>query len=142
MRLPLLTLTFAALAAGLLLSGCSPAAPPSTPVTVVVRAGTYVPPTFEAPAGKPIRLTLDNLDNVPHQLAIEDIALATRGSAGAMAGMDHEMPDGTAMPPVHIVAAPGALVTVDFTPTQAGTYTVRCLEPGHTEVGTLTVTRR
>jgi uncharacterized cupredoxin-like copper-binding protein len=143
MKLRSLPLPLALLVAGLLLGACSPAGASSTALTVVVREGAYVPVTLEAPAGKPIRLTLDNQDAVPHQLAIADIALATQGGgAGAMAGMDHEMPDGAPMPPVHVVAAPGAKQSVDFTPTQAGNYTLRCLEPGHIELGTLTVTRR
>ncbi len=144
MRCRLLTIPTLALATGLLLSACSPAATPSLAQTVVVRDGAYAPAALEAQAGKPIRLTLDNQDDVPHQLAIEEIALATQGgSAGSMAGMAHEMPgDDTAMPPVHVVSAPGSREAVEFTPTQAGQYTVRCLEPGHTETGTLTVTRR
>lgn len=143
MKIRFFTLPLVSLAVGLLLSGCVPTGTPPTALTVAVRDGAYEPAALQAPAGKPVRLMLDNQDRVQHQVAIEDIALATQGgTTDAMAGMDHEMPGGAEMPPVHLVAAPGTQVAVEFIPTQAGQYTVRCLEPSHTETGTLTVTRR
>lgn len=139
----LIVVTLAGFAVALLASGCASPGVAATALTVVARDGGYAPATLEAPSGRAIRMTLDNQDGVPHQMAIDDIAIATRGGgAGAMAGMDHTMPSDATMPPVHIVAASGAQETVEFTPTQAGQYPYRCLEPGHTETGTLTIVRR
>ena len=143
--LRLLVVTLSLLAIGLLLGGCSLGDAAPTALTVTVLKGAYTPAALEAPSGRPIRLTLDNQDDVPHQLAIYDIALVTQGgSEQAMAGMEHEMPEGSTdeMPPVHVIAAPGSQEIVEFTPTQAGAYKFRCIEPGHAEAGMLTVVRR
>ena len=143
MKSRMIVVILAAFAVALLASGCAAPGVSATALTVVASDGGYAPATLEAPSGIAIRITLDNQDGVPHQLAIEEIAIATQGGdAGAIAGMDHAMPGDATMPPVHIVANSGTQETVEFTPTQAGQYTFRCLEPGHTETGTLTVVRR
>lgn len=132
--------------AALWLAGCGSGAPVSA-LTLVVRDGVYAPVTLEAPSGRRIDLTLDNQDGEQHQLAIFDIPLATQGEddpgmAGmpGMAAMPAEQGEG-AMPPVHILAPAGTRQMVSFVPTRSGDFTVRCLEPGHTESATLTLVR-
>ena len=130
--------------AGWLLAGCAVASTPSAELTLTAEGGALAPARVTAAPGQTVRLALDNQDDVAHQLAIDEIALATSGgSSGAMAGMDHDMPgmEMDAMPPVHMMAPAGTRQMVEFTPVQEGEYTIRCLETGHTETAVLQVRR-
>lgn len=129
----------------LLLAACtSLGAGRTAEVTVEVSDGGYQPATIEMAAGETAKLTLKNSGIVEHQLGIAEIPLVTQGGGMAghnMAGMDGTMAPEAEQLQVHLVAAPGATTSLDLTPTQAGEYAFRCVAPGHTEQGTLVVTR-
>lgn len=95
-------------------------------------------------AGETAKLPLKNSGSVEHQLGIAEIPLVTQGGGMAghnMAGMDGTMAPEAEQLQVHLVAALGATTSLELTPTQAGEYAFRCVAPGHTEQGTLVVTR-
>lgn len=140
----------------MLLVGCS-SAPAPTPQTLTVSAHefAFAPEALEVTVGQPVRLILKNEGTVEHDFVIMQIPLAAAPSApvsdhttdGHQHGevtptpADHAADGhqhGEAIDPdnqVHVAAAAGGTSTVEFTPTEAGTYEVYCSVPGHKEAG-------
>ena len=127
----------------LIFSGCSMfQTVPQTEITLMVDDTGYAPSVIESTPGTQIKLTLQNIGSQEHQFAISKIALEKRnGSGSAMSGMNMPGMSNTAgdMPQVHLIAAAGASVTLEFIPAANGEYEFTCILPNHTERGTLTV---
>lgn len=118
----------------LALAACS--GRPSGPTEIVVKAEAlkFSPATIEVTAGTPVKLTFENVDSVDHDLSVMEFSMAKMGAtAEPMAG--HDMGSMTEEPDLHIVAAMGAKSSLEFTPTQPGTYEFLCTVPGHKEAG-------
>lgn len=140
----------------MLLVGCAPAASPA-PQTLTVRADefAFAPADLSVTVGQPVRLTLENEGTVEHDLVIKQIPLAAAPAAAPSEhtadGHQHATPtpDGSdhaadghqhgdatdAANQVHVAAGAGGTSTVEFTPSEAGTYEVYCSVPGHKEAG-------
>jgi uncharacterized cupredoxin-like copper-binding protein len=128
----------------LLLTACSNFGTQTAEVTVEVNEIGYQPTTIEFAVGMATKLNLKNVGSVEHQLGITEIPLAVRGGGVAehnMAGMNGAMAPETEQLQVHLVTLPGATTSLELTPTKTGEYAFRCVAPGHTEQGTLVVTR-
>lgn len=128
---------------GLLLLGCGRAAEPNEIVVEVSEQG-YLPSEVTVPVGKATRLTLSNVGAEEHDLGIVEIPLVTRGGGGGMANMPGMSGTGSEMATplqLHVVTAAGASNSLDITPTKVGEYEFRCQIDGHSEAGTLVVTR-
>jgi plastocyanin len=91
----------------LLAAACwSPAAPGSEAVTVTLADHRFTPDRLEVRVGQPVALTLVNRDRItPHNITLLNKA--------AGLDIDTDVPAGTS-------------VTVEFTPSAAGTYTFYC----------------
>ncbi|MGH2350736.1 MAG: plastocyanin/azurin family copper-binding protein [Chloroflexota bacterium] len=113
----------------LALAGCgATAGPASAAPEVTVRATEFAfgLNPIRIPVGTPVRLVLVNAGVVEHDLVVRELpAKNVRATAG---GHGHGSE-------VAAHAAPGARAWVEFTPTQAGAYTVECTVPGHKEAG-------
>jgi uncharacterized cupredoxin-like copper-binding protein len=79
--------------------------------------------------GTPINLVLTNKDTTLHDFSIDKIPAKVKQAHGSAHG-DHG-----AEPVVHVAADAGKSGSVEFTPTQAGTYTFYCTVPGHKDAG-------
>jgi uncharacterized cupredoxin-like copper-binding protein len=129
--------------AALVLAACS-SAPTSTEVVVKSTADGFSPVSAIVEAGQPFQLTLDNTSSTEHQLAIKEIPTVSSGGSGRLHDMD-AMGDTTSnmeemnMYQVHMIAQAGERVSVKMTPSKPGQYEFVCMEPGHTERGTLIV---
>jgi len=81
--------------------------------------------------GQPVTLVLDNKDSMLHDLSVEQMPVS--GKKESSAG-DHGHGGGNKLT-VHVSADPGKTGSVEFTPTQSGTYTYYCTVAGHREAG-------
>jgi uncharacterized cupredoxin-like copper-binding protein len=123
--LPALILTF-------ILAACGGAAPTSTtpkPVTMNMTEFQFQPAEITANVGQSIKLVLKNNGTVLHDFASMEAKVEVMEEHGAehdMAGME------TAM---HAAVEPGQQSTLEFKPTEPGTYTFYCTIAGHKEAG-------
>lgn len=138
------------------LSGCgggSTAESDPEPIDLALNATdiAYDVNELTVPAGQPVRVSLRNEGALVHDFSISTIPLAGEVETVEGMGDDHSMMDDhEAMmegmhgdSDIHVAAAPDSTGTVEFTPTQAGTYEYFCTVAGHKEagmVGTLVVT--
>jgi uncharacterized cupredoxin-like copper-binding protein len=124
------------------LAACSGGAAPSAPaqqVTLNVSEFKFEPANLEVTAGKAVKLTLVNKGSVEHDWAIMKIPMTGMTDAN-MGG--HNMGGAADAPELHMSAAAGKSATIEFTPSQKGTYSFICMVAGHKEagmVGTLVV---
>lgn len=98
-------------------------------ITVVNAKAGFNTKELQLAKGQPVRLTLDNQDGVLHDLSIEKMPVTDlkEKSAGSH-GHDTKLT-------VHVSADAGKAGSVEFTPTEAGTYTFYCTVAGHREMG-------
>lgn len=112
-------------------------------VSIQVKAenNRFSPSRIELPAGKTVKLTLQNLDMAEHDLEVRGIP--SRVTSGGGHG-DHASGAGMGMSDVLAVHSAGKKsASVTFVVDRPGTYEVVCTQPGHKEVGmvgTLVVT--
>lgn len=151
-----------ALIATFILSGCSAgaarrpegAAGPGTAVVATDLA--FQPKELRVPLNQPQVIRLDNKGKLLHDWTVEKIAVTAVKEEGA-AGHDmggHGSGAGTMMPgagtmpggmmrngsqagqfALHVAAEAGHAATVEFTPTETGTYVFYCTVPGHRAAG-------
>lgn len=137
----------------LLLAACVPYAPapagagagattPKTAATEVTLVGTEFklePATITVPAGQPVRLTFVNKGAIEHDWEADGFTASNvrvvATSAGLAARLAEAMAQKAGQGIVHPMAGAGQQVTIEFTPTAAGTYPAACQIPGHKEAG-------
>ncbi len=151
-QLPFLGLALVLMSLSLAACGSSEtAAPAATEIDITATDIAYDVNSIASTAGQPIKIALQNEGALVHDFSIAAIPLAGEPRAVEGMGDDHSMmEDHEAMmsgmhgdSDVHVAASPGATGTVEFTPTEAGTYEYFCTVAGHKEagmVGTLVVT--
>ena len=139
MKLRLLSLlTLAAV-----LAACSGSATPAKPVEIMLQSSgmTYQPATIEVIAGQPVKLTFQNMDVLDHDFSIMEIPMEMMGATQEpVAG--HDMGGMAEEPELHMAALMNQTSTLEFTPTEPGTYEFFCTVAGHKDagmVGTLVV---
>lgn len=121
---------------GLALAACSGSATLETPQAFTVEASNlkFSPATIEVTAGQPVKLTLRNRDTVEHDLSAMEIPITGMDTADEpVAG--HDMSHMADTPDLHVVAAAGGTGSIEFTPTEPGTYQLSCTVPGHAAAG-------
>ncbi len=151
-----------ALVAAAVLAGCSagaarrPAGAAGPGTAVVATDLAFQPKELRVPLNRPEVIRLDNKGKLLHDWTIEKIAVTAvkeEGSAGHDMG-GHSSGAGTMMPgagtmpggmmgtgaqagqfALHVAAEAGRVATIEFTPTEAGTYVFYCTVPGHREAG-------
>jgi uncharacterized cupredoxin-like copper-binding protein len=135
--------------AALLLVGCGETAshsahspePAAAVTTVTLNAAdfSFSPASIDVVAGQPVKIVVHNTSAQVHDFTIEAIPLnGMAQGAGDSAEHMHMAGDSA----VHVAAAAGATSTIEFTPSQSGTYEFECTVAGHKDagmVGTLTV---
>lgn len=127
-------------AAVVVLAGCgsSTAGKVSNTVEIVSGNMTFAMKNVTVKKGETIRLVLNNQDQQVHDFTVDQF----RGKvAGVQDSGGHGGGHGGGAK-LHVSAAAGKSGTVDFMPSEAGTYDFYCTVPGHKEagmVGTLTV---
>lgn len=130
----------AILAVGLAACASAPTGPQELTVTAVDLA--YEPETLEVMAGRPVILTMVNEGAIEHDFSIMEIHVEAVGEVHEEE-MEHEM--GGMDPELHFAAHAGETSSLEFTPTEAGSYEFFCSVAGHKEagmVGTLVVKAR
>lgn len=123
----------AALALAGVLAGCSGGSKSSAPaesIELTANSMAFGTPEFTLEKGKSYKLVFKNDDTVEHDFSIDKIAVkvAEEGHGGGHGS-------GAATPDLHVHAAAGATESVEFTPTEAGTYTFYCTVIGHKDAG-------
>ncbi len=103
-------------------------------ITVNLRAenNRFVPDRIEVPAGKTVKLNLQNLDVGEHDLEIAGLAPSVK-SGGGHGGM--EMDKNTAKDALTVHSQGKKTASVTFVAERAGTYEFICTMQGHKEVG-------
>lgn len=101
-------------------------------VNVEMREFSYTPNTIEVRAGQLARINILNKGNIEHDFSITEIATASKPKV-ANPKHAHEMTGPE--PYIHASAEAGTKNTVEFTPTQPGTYEFYCVIKGHKEEG-------
>ncbi len=127
----------------LVLAGCA-GAPPSGPqeITLTALDLVYEPKTFEVAAGRPVVLTMVNEGALEHDFSIMEIHVEIMSEVQEEE-MQHDMSGMEMEPELHFSAPAGETRSIEFTPTEAGSYEFFCTVAGHKEagmVGTLLVT--
>lgn len=122
----------AGLLAFLPVSCSSPAAAPQV-INVAVSRMQYQPASLEVAAGQPVRLTLTNGDALEHDFSITEFPID--GTVQTMGHGGHDMADAGEPLALHVGAAANGSGTIEFTPSQPGTYEFFCTVAGHKEAG-------
>jgi magnesium-transporting ATPase (P-type) len=91
----------------------------------------YTPEVLVVEVDRPVRLTFVNDSALTHDFSVIDIEVVQPDTVED--DHTHEM-DG-AMPDLHMAASAGQTATLEFTPTQAGTYEFYCTVEGHKDAG-------
>lgn len=119
-----------------LLPGCTPQSKPISAGSlpsgqeIVVKATEFAfsPARIQLRVGRRYRLVLVNAGAMPHDIFLERFPHTMHGDA--------PLPRQTADDaPMRILAEPGRVATIDFTPTAPGLYKVFCSITGHEEQG-------
>jgi uncharacterized cupredoxin-like copper-binding protein len=124
-----------------LLAACSGAASELPVIQVTTSGMQFQPARLELVAGQPVRLTLTNSDALEHDFSIMEFAV--EGSVKTVGPAGHDTGHASEEPAVHVGAAANGQGTIEFTPSQPGTYEFICTVAGHKEagmVGSLVVT--
>jgi uncharacterized cupredoxin-like copper-binding protein len=114
-----------------ILTGCSSGTTAESTVTIAALDVKFNTQEISVAQGKPVKLVLDNKDQVLHDFSIDKLPVANK--ADHHAGGAHDM--GGTNPDVHVSADGHKQGSIVFTPTQAGTYEFYCTVPGHKESG-------
>lgn len=95
-------------------------------ITVKATEFAFSPSTVRVPAGRPVRVVLDNVGRIEHDFTVPALpasGVRTSGGAPGRAGA------------VTAYAAAGKQGWVELTPTEKGTYGVECTVPSHKDAG-------
>lgn len=122
-------LTMAAVASMGLLAGCSS----EKTVNVVIDNMAFNTNQIILKTGVPVKLVLVNNDGHVHDLSVDTIPVVIKESEEAEPAHAHSHEEKE--PDLHVSAGPGQKGVVEFTPTEAGTYTFVCTVDGHEELG-------
>jgi len=116
------------------LTACGSAPQTATRLTLTATEYSYSPAQFIVPLGDTVTLVFQNNGLLEHDFVIEKIALTnTTAESTSSSGMSHDM---TGMDfDLHVSVTSGQSTTLEFTPSQAGTYVFFCTVPGHKEAG-------
>ena len=117
----------------LLLAACAGSGPDAQPLAVNVSGMQYQPSTLEVTAGQPVRLTLTNSDALEHDFSITEFP--TDGLVQTVGHGGHDMGEEAEQLDLHVGAAANGSGTIEFTPSQPGTYEFFCTVAGHKEAG-------
>lgn len=111
-------------------SGSGSANSTTTAETVELKATNMAFSTKEITVkkGAPVKVVLNNEDSLLHDFSVDKLPAKLKESKGD----DHAHSSGSA---VHVAADAGKTGSVEFTPTEAGTYTFYCTVPGHKDSG-------
>jgi uncharacterized cupredoxin-like copper-binding protein len=125
------------------MTGAAEAMTEATGETVVVEASEFkfAPSTIRIPAGKPVKVVLNNGGNIEHEILIRDLSVKivatetshdmhSAGEAG-MRAMSEHVKAGR----FHVHAGPGGEASEVMQADAAGTYDFACEIPGHKEAG-------
>ncbi|MFZ5816059.1 MAG: cupredoxin domain-containing protein [Bacillota bacterium] len=113
------------------LAGCSSGSTSSTPAQVVELSAenmAFSTKEITVKKGTPVKLVLTNKDTLLHDFTVEKMPAKVKESKGDDHGHDAGLS-------VHVAADTGKTGTVEFTPTEAGSYTFTCTVPGHKDAG-------
>ncbi len=99
---------------------------------VEMRDFSFSPDTITVTANQKVRINVLNKGNIEHDFSILEIPTAGKPKV-ADPSHAHEMTGPE--PQLHASAMPGIKNTVEFTPTQPGTYEFYCVISGHKEQG-------
>jgi uncharacterized cupredoxin-like copper-binding protein len=117
----------------LLLAACAGAAPELPAINVTSSGMQYQPSSLEVTAGQPLRLTLTNSDPLEHDFSIATFPI--EGTVQTVGHGGHAMGDEAEQLDLHVGAAANGSGTIEFTPSQPGTYEFFCTVAGHKEAG-------
>ena len=115
-------------------NGSSPSA-----MHVVMQDIAYDTTALTATRGQTARIDVENRGQITHDFTIERMPMRGLHMTG---GADMEHMGSDSMYAVHLPVDKGTQATLEFEPTEAGTYEYFCTVPGHREAGmhgTLTV---
>jgi uncharacterized cupredoxin-like copper-binding protein len=121
-------------------SATGTAAGPVQTITVKGSEFRFDPNQITLTVGQPVELVFQNVGTVDHELEPENLPAANvtvdLSKAGNIPEDEKDEVLGDAQNgEVHAYAAAGGTATIDFTPTQAGTFDFACNLPGHKEAG-------
>ena len=115
----------------LILAACGGAASNVGPqvINVTLQEFGFQPSTITVKVNRPVKIMLKNNGTVVHDFSSADAIVTLMNSQGAM----HDMDNMNLM--MHVAVEAGQSGSIEFTPTQAGTYTFWCTVAGHKEAG-------
>src|SRR5687768_14401142 len=116
-----------------LLVACAGATVDAQTVGVETSSLKFLPASLEVAAGRPVRLTLTNQDALEHDFSI--LEFPVEGTVQTIGHSAHEMGAAAEQADLHVGAAANSAGTVQFTPSQPGTYEFFCAVPGHRVAG-------
>ena len=93
----------------------------------------FEPSEIRLKVGEPVRLTMENMGLSVHDMTVDEMPMEGGGSDG----MAHDMGDGMDMGEnaMHLAVESHRDGTMEFTPTERGTYTYYCSVEGHRDDG-------
>jgi len=98
-------------------------------VTILAESMSYNPKEFTLTKGEAVKLTFTNKDSQLHDFSIEKIAVKAKSTHNDGHDAGGKNPD------LHLSADASKSGTLEFTPTEPGTYTYFCTVAGHKEAG-------
>lgn len=109
-------------------------------ITIKASEFKFEPNQFTLKEGQPVRLTLDNVGTVDHELEISDLKAKDVHLDLSQAGKippdeKSEAESDAQKEQIHGYAAQGGKAVVEFTPISSGTFEFACNLPGHKEAG-------
>jgi uncharacterized cupredoxin-like copper-binding protein len=117
------------LTAFVLLAACgNDSAASGADLVVVAREFEYAPASLALTAGEATVLALTNKGSIEHDFTIQAIPLEGAAAHDARPSADGD-------PVLRLRAQPGQTTTLEFTPTEPGTYEFFCKLPGHRSAG-------
>ena len=93
----------------------------------------YQPASLEVTTVQPVRLTLTNGDAVEHDFSSTEFPID--GTVQTVGHGGHDMGEEGEPLDLHVGAAASGSGTIEFTPSQPGTYEFFCTVAGHKEAG-------
>lgn len=122
----------------LLLAACSSeSTPAAVEQTITATDVAFDVTRFEATAGQPVKVTLQNEGALEHDFSILEIPHSGEPVVeGSEEGeMEHDMGAMAEEPEIHVAAPAGGSGTVEFTPSEPGEYEFFCSVTGHRDAG-------
>lgn len=120
----------AAVGLAAVVAGCASSSAPQT-VEVKTNGMAFATKEVTVKKGQTVKLTFNNPDVQLHDFSIDKIP----AKAAESHGDSHDHGAAGAGPQLHVAADAGKTGTLEFTPTEAGTYTFYCTVAGHKEAG-------